>query len=91
MDCGGAPGSCDSHLRKCFLTGGGTFQPLGSNDGTDSLVAVGMEDPPVVDVSNPTLAAVFCVGPTASGAVNNVVGLPGPGRVTIKGLAVGHP
>jgi hypothetical protein len=90
-DCGGTPGSCDASQRKCFLTGGGTFQPSGNNDGTDSLVAVGMEDPPVADVSNPTLAAVFCVGPTASSAVNNVVGLPGPSRVTIKGLAVGHP
>jgi hypothetical protein len=90
-NCGGGGGSCVSQNRRCFLTGGGTFQPSGQNDGTDTLIAVGMEDPPMADVSNPTLGAVFCVGPTGAGAVNNVAGLPGPARVTIKGTAVGHP
>jgi hypothetical protein len=28
---------------------------------------------------------VFCVGPTNNGAVNNVVGLPGPARSTVSG------
>jgi hypothetical protein len=37
------------------------------------------------------LAAVFCVAPTGSSAVNGVAGLPGPGRVTIKGRAEGLP
>ena len=43
------------------------------------------------DVSNPTLGAVFCVGPTGAASVNNVAGLPGPARITIKGTAVGVP
>ncbi len=90
-DCGGAAGSCESVARRCFLTGGGTFQPSGQNDGSDTLTALGLEDPPVNDVSHPTLAAVFCVGPTAAPAVNNVAGLPGPGRVTVKGTALGLP
>ena len=93
-DCGGAPGSCQSANRLCFLTGGGTFQPpvAGTGkDGTDTLIAVGMEDTPMNDVSNPTLGAVFCVGPTGSSSVNNVAGLPGPGRVTIRGTATGLP
>lgn len=91
-DCGGAPGSCLAENRLCFLTGGGTFQaPAPGKDGTDTLIAAGMEDPPVEDVSNPTLGAVFCVGPTGSASINNVAGLPGPARVTIKGTAVGLP
>ncbi len=88
-DCGGGAGSCESNNRLCFLTGdvpGG-----GGKDGTGTLIAAGMEDPPMHDVSNPTLGAVFCVGPTGSSAVNNVAGLPGPGRVTIHGTAVGLP
>ena len=91
-DCGGTPGSCQSANRLCFLTGGGTFQPaLAGKDGTDTLIAEGMEDTPVNDVSNPTLGAVFCVGPTGSASINNVAGLPGPARVTIAGTAVGLP
>ena len=43
------------------------------------------------DTAQPTLAAVFCVAPTGSTSVNNVAGLPGPGRVTIRGTAVGAP
>ncbi len=90
-DCGGAAGSCASIPRHCFLTGGGTFQPSGHNDGSDSLIAVGMADAPMQDVSNPTLAAVFCVGPTGAPSINNVAGLPGPGRITIRGTALGLP
>lgn len=90
-DCGGAPGSCESKPRNCFLTGGGTFQPTGQSDGTDTLTAVGAADPPVNDVSQPTLAAVFCIAPTGLAAVNNVAGLPGPARVTLRGTALGLP
>ena len=79
-------GSCLGPNRRCFLTGGGCEQP-----GTGTLIAVGMEDTPMGDVSNPTLGAVFCVGPTGAPAVNNVAGLPGPARVTIKGTATGRP
>jgi hypothetical protein len=90
-DCGGTANSCGSVHRACFLTGGGTFQAAGKNDGSDTLIALGMEDPPMGDISNPTLGAVFCVAPTGAGAVNNVAGLPGPARVTIKGTATGRP
>lgn len=92
-DCGGAAGSCEAANRLCFLTGGGSFQPVTPTlkIGTDTLIAVGMEDTPMNDVSNPTLGSVFCVGPTGSSSVNNVAGLPGPGRVTIRGTATGLP
>ncbi len=92
-DCGGSPGSCGTVNRKCFLTGGGTFQPPASGllKGTDTLIAVGMADVPMHDTANPTLASVFCVAPTGASSVNNVAGLPGPSRITIKGTAVAHP
>jgi hypothetical protein len=84
-DCGGA-GTCGFANRICFLTGG-----LSASIGTNTLTATGMADLPVADTSNPTLGSVFCVGPTGLAAVNNVSGLPGPGRTTIKGAAKGHP
>jgi hypothetical protein len=92
-DCGGGGGTCASAQRKCFLTGGGTFQPPSATlvAGTDTLVAVGMADVPMNDVASPTLASIFCVAPTGSASVNNVAGLPGPGRVTIRGTATGQP
>ena len=85
-DCGGDVGSCVAGNRACFLTGG-----FSGKNGTDTLIAEGMADTPVNDVSSPTLGAVFCVGPTSSSSVNAVAGLPGPGRVTIKGTAQGLP
>jgi hypothetical protein len=85
--CGGALNSCAAANRPCFLTG--TLAP--GLVGTGTLTAQGMADPPVNDTSNPTLAAVFCIGPTIAGAVNAAAGLPGPGRVTINGTAVGLP
>jgi hypothetical protein len=88
-DCGGGAGSCTTANRDCFLTGGGLV--TGTALGTGTLIAVGMADAPMADTSNPTLAAVFCVGPTSASAVNNVSGLPGPGRATIKGQALGLP
>jgi hypothetical protein len=90
-DCGAALNSCEPALRHCFLTGGGTFQAAGQYDGTNTLIAVGMEDPPMNDVLNPTLGAVSGIAPTGSSSVNSVVGLPGPGRVTIRFTAQGLP
>ncbi|MEO6026730.1 MAG: hypothetical protein ABIR79_07695, partial [Candidatus Binatia bacterium] len=86
VDCGGGAGTCVAGNRACFLTGGFT-----GKIGTNTLIAVGMADVPMNDTASPTLAAVFCVGPTTASAVNAVAGLPGPGRVTIKGTAVGAP
>ncbi len=85
-DCGGGLGTCVAGNRACFLTGG-----FSAKIGTNTLIAVGMADAPMNDVASPTLAAVFCTGPTTAAAVNAVAGLPGPGRVTIKGTAVGAP
>jgi hypothetical protein len=91
-ECGGTAGSCETLNRRCFLTGGGTFAPTTMLlQGTDALVAVGMADLPMNDVSQPTLGSVFCVAPTGSSSVNNVAGLPGPARVTIRGTGVGLP
>jgi hypothetical protein len=83
-DC--TPGVCQSANRRCFPTGGFT-----DYIGTNTLVANGVEDTPSRDTSSPIFGAVFCVGPTGSAAVNNVAGLPGPGRLRLNGLAVGHP
>ena len=81
-DCGGGVGSCQVANRACFLDQG----LLGG-----AIVAVGMEDPPVADESEPTLASVLCVGATGSLVVDGTVGLPGPSRVTTHGTAHGRP
>ena len=65
-------------FRKCFTDNG----VVGN-----AIHATGAADPPVNGDSNPTLAALFCIGPTASSAVNSVAGLPGPGRLELPGHA----
>jgi hypothetical protein len=66
------------HFRKCFLDNGAIAGQIN---------AQGNPDPPVGHQSDPTLAALFCIGPTSSGAVNAVAGLPGPGRLRLLGHA----
>ena len=81
-DCGFAGDTCSvSRFRECF------------DNGTpgDVVQATGVQSTPVNDQSTPTLAALFCVGPTASGAVNGAAGLPGLGKLELPGLAQGHP
>ncbi len=73
---------CAIGNRLCFLDNGVNGQ---------SITGTGMADPPTNDVSDPTLAAVFCIGPTSAPAVNIAAGLPGPGRTTLKGTATGSP
>ncbi len=90
-DCGGGAGTCAIAPRSCFLTGGGSFQPAPQLIGTDTLVAVGMEDAPVGDVSHPILGGVFCVAPSGLAAFNVVTGLPGPARSILQGRLVVHP
>jgi hypothetical protein len=85
-DCGGGLGSCESKNRPCFLTGS-----INGRVGTTTLIAAGMADAPMNDSSSPTLAAVFCTPPTNVSAVDAAAGLPGPGRVTLKGAALGRP
>jgi hypothetical protein len=45
----------------------------------------------VADEADPTLAAMFCIGPTTSGAVNGAAGLPGLGKIELPGHARGLP
>ena len=68
-----------AHFRKCFLDNGVVT--------TGHITAQGNASPPVAHASDPTLAALFCIGPTSSGAVNAVAGLPGPGRLQLLGHA----
>ena len=51
----------------------------------DVVAATGQADPPSGHQSDPTLAALFCVGPTTSGSVNAAAGLPGLGRLELQG------
>jgi hypothetical protein len=90
-DCGGGTGACDSFIRSCFPTGGGSFQTSPAFVGTDTLLAVGMDDAPVAGVSHPTLASAFCAGVTSNNVINVVAGLPGPVRLTVKRTATTQP
>ncbi|MBI3770795.1 MAG: hypothetical protein HY271_20190 [Deltaproteobacteria bacterium] len=76
---GGAPGdTCNvTRFRDCF------------DNGLDTEVvrASGVVDKPSGHASNPTLAALFCIGPTTAGAVNSAAGLPGLGRLELQGHA----
>ena len=65
-------------FRECFTDNGA----VGA-----SIHATGVADPPTNSDANPTLAALFCIGPTSSGAVNSVAGLPGLGRLELPGHA----
>jgi hypothetical protein len=77
-DCTRAGDTCSvSRSRECF-----------DNGLVDDVVtATGVADPPVNGESNPTLAALFCIGPTSAGAVNAAAGLPGLGRLELPGHA----
>ncbi len=88
-DCGGAAGSCQDEHRLCFLTG--PFSSFPAAQGTGTLVAPGLADPPVADAFTPRLAAVGCAGPSTSAAVNNVLGLPGPVREITRAAATFRP
>ena len=79
-DCaaGTAGDTCSiSKARPCFDSG---------NVG-DVVSATGQAAPPTNHQSNPTLAALFCIGPTSSGGVNSAAGLPGLGRLQLQGHA----
>ena len=77
-DCAPYPGNTCSvgKLRGCFTDNGTVAATVN---------ATGLAEPPVNGQSNPTLAALFCIGPTGSGAVNGVAGLPGLGRLELPG------
>jgi len=80
---GGTPEECIiGKFRRCFLDNG----TLG---GTDN--ATGVVSTPSGDQSTPTLASLFCIGPTSASAVNSAAGLPGLGRLELPGIAKGLP
>jgi hypothetical protein len=80
---GGGPELCTiGKFRDCFTDNGATGA---------SVNATGVADAPVNDESDPTLAALFCIGPTSSSAVNGAAGLPGLGRLELPGHARGLP
>jgi hypothetical protein len=74
--CGATPATAKH--RDCYTDNGEMGQ---------SVSATGKADPPKNGESNPTLAALFCIGPTSSDAVNSVAGLPGLGRLELPGHA----
>ncbi len=53
----------------------------------DSANATGVPDAPAGHAADPTLASLFCMGPTVSSAANIVAGLPGLGRLELQGHA----
>ncbi|TMA73378.1 MAG: hypothetical protein E6J72_19705 [Deltaproteobacteria bacterium] len=80
---GGTPEECIvGKFRDCFLDNGTVGNTVN---------ATGIARVPVHDQANPTLASLFCIGPTTSGSVNGAAGLPGLGRLELPGLAVGVP
>jgi hypothetical protein len=78
-DCPLAGDSCHLANRKCFAGMNGMI--------ANTIVAPGSHDAPANNESRSTFATVFCIPPDLSAAVNFVVGLPGPGRLELDGLA----
>ena len=58
---------------------------------SDTIVAVGAPDIPANDLSAPALAGTFCVVLVADSALNATKGLPGIGRVVLRGELRGLP
>jgi hypothetical protein len=74
--------TCVFGARDCFLDNGAVG---------GSIVAVGAPDAPVNDAANPKLVSAFCIKSVGQSSVNTAAGLPGPGRVSLRGLARGLP
>ena len=77
-DCPAPGDTCQTKKRECYLDNG----IVGG-----SVTAQGKADPPVNGKSRPTMAALFCVDPTGSSAVNAAAGLPGLGRIQLPLLS----
>jgi hypothetical protein len=81
----GSDGECTFPGDHC---NGGKFRPCFDNGViNDTVTASGHPDVPSNHQSNPTLAALFCIGPTIGGSVNSAAGLPGLGRLELQGHA----
>jgi hypothetical protein len=80
LDCSAFPGdTCTrSSARSCYTDNG----TVGA-----SVNSTGVADPPFNHSSDPTLASLFCISPTASASVNAAAGLPGLGRLELRGHA----
>jgi hypothetical protein len=76
-DCTVPGDTCVGKLRNCYNNG-----QIG-----ESVTATGVADVPVNHEADPTMAAMFCIGPTTASAVNSVAGLPGLGRLELPGHA----
>ncbi len=70
------PGDTCSVLRSRECYGNGSVG--------ETVTASGQVDAPVNHQSEPTSAAVFCLGPTDSAALNGAVGLPGLARLELQ-------
>jgi hypothetical protein len=74
-DCPAAGDHCGSQQRPCYLDNGAVG---------GSVTAIGMADPPDANgESDPTFAALFCVGSVAQSSINTTAGLPGLGRIQL--------
>ncbi len=81
-DCTFAGDTCSvGRFRDCFDNG----------VVNETVTATGVQSAPVNDQADPTLAALFCIGPTSSSSVNSAAGLPGLGRLELGGHAQGLP
>jgi hypothetical protein len=75
-----APGDhCVVHHRKCYRDNGAP------NGFGVTIEAEGSHTTPTGQRWGSTFAAVFCLPPTGSAAVNAAAGLPGPGRIELSG------
>jgi cysteine-rich repeat protein len=89
-------GTCELERRPCFeatIRRSGQASARGRHcvdvDGAPGCVANGdcSSGACVADTLAPSLAALFCVPKTASGAINSAGGIPGPGTLTLRMLA----
>ncbi len=90
---GGTCGNCAPGMQTCTVKRRECLFDLDENPATHdgTITAHGAADAPVDDVSHPTLASMFCIAPTGSSSVNAVAGLPGLGKLKLKGTARGLP
>jgi hypothetical protein len=78
-DCPAAGDSCGSYPRSCFPGYDGNIG--------DAVTVTGSHDAERNGAAAMTFGALFCMPPADSMAVNNVLGLPGPGRFLLDGIA----
>lgn len=76
VDCPAGGDTCQAKNRECYALGNAAL-------GAYRFVAQGAASSPVNDDSSPTQAALFCLAPTESSALNLAWGLPGLGRINL--------